>query len=100
MKNDLFTLALILCVMFLAANGMAQEAAEGTETFAPVVEGLNQAMQTPLNRPISGEGLEAWFFSFLEKLFNLVGQFIIQILQQVFAGIGGLLTGGAPATNV
>jgi hypothetical protein len=49
---------------------------------------------------LTAEGLESWFFSFLEKLLNLFAQFIGQILQQIFGGVSGLLTGTPPTTSV
>lgn len=95
--NKTFKATLLLGMVAMAAAGFAQEAAETTNTLAPVVEGLNQAVQ---NTPLTGEGIETWFFSFIERLLNLFAQFIGQILQQVFGGVGSLLTGTAPTTSV
>jgi hypothetical protein len=88
---------LVVGMVAMATHGFAQEATETTNTLAPVVEGFNQTVQ---NMPLSGEGIEAWFFSFLERLLNLFASFIGQILQQVFGGVGNLLTGTAPTTSV
>ncbi|MCA3243808.1 MAG: hypothetical protein INF43_00695 [Alphaproteobacteria bacterium] len=77
----------VVAVVVLASTGLAQDG-EPSGTFAPVVPGL------------TAEGLESWFFSFLEKLLNLFAQFIGQILQQIFGGVSGLLTGTPPTTSV
>ena len=80
-------ITMVAVLVVLASTGLAQEG-EPSVTLAPVVPGL------------TGEGLESWFFSFLEKLLNLFAQFIGQILQQIFGGVSGLLTGTPPTTSV
>lgn len=80
MKN----LALVVMFVGLAAVGFAQEA----EPLAAAVPAL-----TP-------EGLESWFFSFLERLLALFADFIGQILGDIFGGIGGLFAGGEASVHV
>ena len=76
-------LALIVVFLGLAACGFAQEASP----LAGVA-------------PISPEGLENWFFSFLERLLALFADFIGQILGDIFGGIGGLFAGGEDSIHV
>lgn len=91
------TLTLMAGMVVLAGLGLAQDTQEAAPALAPLVDGL---AQHAANVPLTGEGIEAWFFSFLERLLNLFAQFIGQILQQVFGGVGNLLTGSTPTTSV
>jgi hypothetical protein len=77
----------VAVALVVASTGFAQEGEPNITLMPPVPD-------------LTAEGLEAWFFSFLEKLLNLFAQFVGQILQQIFGGVSNLLTGAPPTTSV
>lgn len=84
MSQRFIGLMAIALIMAYASQGLAQEGA----LLEPVLPAFN------------GEGLEAWFFSFLERLLNLFANFIGQILHQIFGGLGSMFTSTPVITNL